>query len=113
MAHTWWIKVPSHMGTEGNEQADRLAKERVKKHGVRLVEESRHEGPSSYKRNREEEEQMEVSKGRHTEGRYRVQEAGMPKAKRERISAVQGLIDLGPLLPRLGIPVPSQLFKAT
>ena len=37
----------------------------------------------------------------------------MPKAKRGRRSAVQGLIDLGPLLPRLHIWLPTRLFKVT
>ena len=37
----------------------------------------------------------------------------MPKAKRERRSAVQGLIDLGPLLPRQSIRLPTGVFKVT
>ena len=35
----------------------------------------------------------------------------MPKAKKERRRTVQGLIDLGPLLPRPNILLPSRLFK--
>ena len=31
-----WVKVPSHVDLEGNEHADKLAGEGVRKHGVRL-----------------------------------------------------------------------------
>ena len=35
-AKTEWIKVPSHTGFPGNEEADRLAEDGVKCHGVPL-----------------------------------------------------------------------------
>ena len=34
------IKVPSHVDTEGNESADELAKEGVKKHGKKMRDET-------------------------------------------------------------------------
>ena len=36
-----------------------------------------------------------------------------PRRKKERSSTVQGLIDLGPLIPRLSIQLPSRRFKVT
>ena len=57
--------MPSHVdiednvyrgGIEENEQADGLAKEGVKKHGVKLVKESRKAGRHPQKRDREERE---------------------------------------------------------
>ena len=66
---TWWIKVRSHVDIEGNEQADRLAEEGVKRHGVKLVEESRKAGQQSQKRDREEEEPAEMKKINSPAGR--------------------------------------------
>ena len=53
------------MDIEENEQADSLAKEGVEKHGVKLIQDSRKVGKQSQKRDREEEEQVEVKKGRN------------------------------------------------
>ena len=102
------------MGIEGHEQADGLAKEGVTKHRVKLIEESRNSGQQSHKRNREEGEQVEMEDRRRSGGgRSSTQGAGMPRAKRDGRSGVQGLIELGPLLPRLGLQLPLRLFKVT
>ena len=61
--------MPSHMDIEGNELADRLAKEGVKRHGVILVEESRKVEQPSNKKNREEVEQVEMKDRRCAGGR--------------------------------------------
>ena len=87
-APTWWVKVPSHMGVEGNEQADRLAKEGVKRHGVELIEESKSPGQQTQQRIRGEEEQVEVNERQRMVNRYATTEVEMPKAKRERRKTV-------------------------
>ena len=53
-----WVKVPSHVDLEGNEHADELADEGVRKHGVRLAPDVREKRPAE-KRPRQQIEQQE------------------------------------------------------
>ena len=118
---TWWIKVPSHTDIEGNDQADVLAKKGVQQHGVKLQEEKGQEERPTKKRGRERSGERSGQRSRERSGgnskergrsaernkmvRSRKRKAKqeeedvMPKAKRERRSAVQGLIDPGTVPP--------------
>ena len=42
-----WVKVPSHVELEGNEHADKLADEGVRKHGVRLEADKKEKRPQA------------------------------------------------------------------
>ena len=62
------------MDIEGNKQADRLAKEGVKRHGVRLIEENNSPGLQAHTRSGEEEEQVEVKERGDGNVQHRVRE---------------------------------------
>ena len=65
-ASTEWIKVPSHTGIPGNEEADRLAEEGVKCHGVPLK--AAKTGKVGVKRKEEQEEKTEAKRARRGAG---------------------------------------------
>ena len=68
-----WVKVPSHVDLEGDEHADKLADEGVRKHRVRLAADGK-EKRQADKRPTEQQEQQEtagiagVAKKRRVEG---------------------------------------------
>ena len=61
-----WIKVPSHIGIPGKEEADRLAEEGVKCHGVPLK--AAMAGKVGVKRKGEQEERTEAKRARRGAG---------------------------------------------
>ena len=105
------IKVPSHVDIEGNERADDMAKEGVKKHGKKMRDEREQkaaEEARERKRQRQEEEGSNTSKWRSTPRKRFSPENPelMPLGKRLRPNSVQMLIDMGPLLAPISVPVP-------
>ena len=56
-AETFWVKVPSHVDIEGNEQADALAKKGVEKHGVKLKGEEGQVGETENRKRKVQDEQ--------------------------------------------------------
>ena len=49
-----WVKVPSHVELEGNEHADKLADEGVRKHGVRLEADKKEKRPPAKRPGRQQ-----------------------------------------------------------
>ena len=105
------IKVPSHVDIEGNERADDMAKEGVKKHGKKMRDEREQkaaEEARERKRQRQEEEGSNTSKWRSTPRKRFSPENPelMPLGKRYKSNSAQVLIDLGPLLGPAAVTLP-------
>ena len=115
-AETFWVKVPSHVDIEGNEQADALAKKGVEKHGVKLKgEEIQAREPGNRKRKMQEEQKEEEERwSRGCRKKFPEEKAEyMPSGKRTKQSSVQILLDLGPLLPVVIQRIPKRVLQIT
>ena len=115
-AETFWVKVPSHVDIEGNEQADELAKKGVEKHGVKLKgEEIQAKEPGNRKRKMQEEQKEEEERwSRGCRKKFPEEKTEyMPSGKRKKQSSVQILLDLGPLLPVVIQRIPKRVLQIT
>ena len=64
-----WVKVPSHVDLEGNEHADKLADEGVRKHGVRLEADEKEKRPAAKRPERQQQQPEQPAIARGGEGK--------------------------------------------